>query len=245
MAEKALADEITKNPTEEKAPLELKTPKVSTDSDDEDEVPTSPLVKTPPSPEIEEDSHSLIKSLGGGLKVVIKNHTAAAMFLSDENNVGGYFHRASNQLMFMDNSKEFQEVFILYFTQGFRISEFKQKAKTGVVITECEDGTRDLSFCPRLFTLVVMQPLDESRLEGFPDPMAFQFDFVVNGMVTLIHNNLCICCKKRKETYICKDCGLARYCGKACQQVDWSLHKLLCKKAKKSKALHGKPKVNI
>ena len=231
---------------EEKAPLELEAPKVSADSDDE-EVPTSPLVTTPPTPEVEEDEHCLIKSLGyGGLKVVIKNPTATAMFLSDETNVGGYYHRASNQLMFIDNSREFQEVFKSYFDQGLRISEFKNMAKMGVVITQTEEGApRDIQFRERQFTLVVHQPLDESRCEGFPDPMAFQFSFVVNGMVTLVHNNLCISCKQRKETKICKDCGLARYCGLECQQADWRLHKLLCKKAKKSKATHGKPKSSI
>ena len=233
---------------EEKAPLELEAPKVSTDTDsDDEEVPTSPLVSTPPTPEVEEDEHCLIKSLGGGLKVVIKNPTATAVFLSDDNNVGGFYHRASNQLMFIDNSKEFQEVFLSYFDQGLRISEFKQKAKMGVVITQTEDGAppRDIQFRERQFTLVVHQPLDESRCEGFPDPMAFQFGFIVNGMVTLVHNNLCICCKQRKETKICKDCGLARYCGETCQKADWRLHKLLCKKAKKSKATHGKPKYSI
>jgi hypothetical protein len=70
---------------EEKAPLKLEKPKISSDSDDE-EVPTSPLVSTPPTPEVEEDEHCLIKSLGGGLKVVIKNPTATAVFLSDDNN---------------------------------------------------------------------------------------------------------------------------------------------------------------
>lgn len=230
---------------EEKASLELEVPKVSSDSDDE-EVPTSPLVTTPPSPEVEEDKLGLVKSLGfGGMKVVIKNPTATAIFLSDETNVGGYYHRDSNQLMFIDNSKEFQEVFLQYFDQGLRISEFKQMAKMGVVITEGEGVPRDIQFRERQFTLVVHQPLDASRLEPFPDPMAFQFSFIVNGMVTLVHNNLCISCKQRKETKICQDCGLARYCGKACQQADWRLHKFLCKKAKKSKATHGKPKSSI
>lgn len=40
------------------------------------------------------------------------------------------------------------------------------------------------------------------------------------------------CTQTQQKTYKCGNCGIARYCSRACQSKDWSKHKQFCQKLK-------------
>ena len=186
---------------------------------------------------------SFIKSIGP-IKILVKNPSVTAEMLEDDTCLGTFYHRSTNQPMFIDTSEEFYKLTSTYFQQKVRISEFVRKHILSLLATD--DDKKDPAFTERQrdFTLIVFQPLNGSPIDDSvgPDALAFQFSYNVNGLVILRHNDICFHCKKRsKRTDLrnCSGCGIPNYCDKECQKHDWKVHKGLCKLASKVKSETG------
>ena len=177
--------------------------------------------------------------------MLVKNVKLMEAFLEDKNNVGGYHHLETDDMNHIDNSEQLNRHFCLYFSQGFRVSEYRRmdfaSVRDYVGMTEANIAkllpTSD-------FTIIVCQPIDATNYIPRPDAMAFQFGFQVCGLATLVHNNRCLTCRNHfsDPLMVCSDCKIARYCSAECQKSDRKQHKKMCKQAKSLREQYREPK---
>lgn len=195
--------------------------------------------------ESEEMSDSGFYLRRAGTSFIVKNVKLMEHFLNDQICVGGYHHLETDDMNSIDNSEQFHRHFCLYFSQGFRVSEYRRMDFASV----SDDRERAEANVAKLlptsdFTIIVCQPIDVANHIPRPDAMSFQFGFQVCGYATLVHNNRCINCRNHfsDPLMVCSGCKISRYCSAECQKSDRKQHKVMCKQAKSLREQYGEPR---
>jgi hypothetical protein len=177
--------------------------------------------------------------------MLVKNVKLMEVFLKDQRNIGGYHHVKADDMISIDSSEQFHGHFCLYFSQGFRVSEYRRMDFASLRDDRELAEANVAKLLPTSdFTIIVCQPIDVANHIPRPDAMSFQFGFQVCGYATLVHNNRCIKCTKHFEEPImlCSGCKIARYCSAECQNSDRKQHKMMCKQAKSLREQYGEPR---